>query len=67
MVQFYGLDSRGSIPGRKNRPLSTESIPALGPTQSPIQWVPEAFSPGVKPPGCEADHSPQVSAQAKKQ
>jgi len=29
----------------------------LGPTQLPIQWVPEAFSLGVKRPGHEADHS----------
>jgi hypothetical protein len=24
------------------------SRPALGPTQSPVQWVPEVLSPGVK-------------------
>jgi len=26
------------------------SGPALGPIQHPIQWVPEAISPGVKRP-----------------
>jgi hypothetical protein len=38
----------------------------LGFTQPPIQWVPEAFSPGVKRPGREADHSPPNSAEVKK-
>jgi hypothetical protein len=33
--------------------LATASRPALGPTQSPTQWVPRALSPGVKRPGCE--------------
>jgi hypothetical protein len=28
--------------------LSSASRPALGPTQPPIQWVPEVLSPGVK-------------------
>jgi hypothetical protein len=32
------------------------SRPALGPTLPPIQWVPEAFLPGVKRPVREADH-----------
>jgi hypothetical protein len=36
---------------------------ALGPTQPPIQWVPEALSLGVKRPGREADHSPSSSAE----
>jgi hypothetical protein len=42
------------------------SKPALGSTQPPIQWVPEALSPGVKRPEREADHSPSVSAEVKK-
>jgi hypothetical protein len=33
------------------------SGPALGPIQHPIQWVPEAISPGVKRPAREADYS----------
>jgi hypothetical protein len=37
----------------------------LGPTQSPIQWVPGALSLGVQRPGREADHSPPPSAEAK--
>jgi len=36
---------------------------ALEPTQPPIQWVPGAFSLGVKLPGREADHSPPSSAE----
>jgi hypothetical protein len=66
----YGLDDRGvgvrvpvgsrifSSPPRPDR--------LWGPTQPPIKWVPGALSPGVKRPGREADHSPQVSAEAKK-
>jgi hypothetical protein len=40
--------------------------PALGSTQPPNQWVSGALSPGVKRPGCEADHSPPASAEVKK-
>jgi hypothetical protein len=40
------------------------SRPALGPTQSPVQWVPGVLSPAVKArPGREADHSPRLSLQ----
>jgi hypothetical protein len=45
--------------------LTTVSRPALGPTQSPIHWVPGALSLGIKRPGCEADHSPPSSAELK--
>jgi hypothetical protein len=38
---------------------------ALGPTQSPIQWVPGALSLEVKRPGREADHSPPSSVEVK--
>jgi hypothetical protein len=38
----------------------TASRPALGLTQSYIQWLPRFFSPGVKRPGCESDHSPYL-------
>jgi hypothetical protein len=40
--------------------FTTASRPALGPTQSPIQWVPGALSLGVKQPVREADHSPHL-------
>jgi hypothetical protein len=49
----------------KNFLLSTSSRPVLGPTQSPIQLVPGAFSPGVKRPGREANHSPPTIAEVK--
>jgi hypothetical protein len=51
----YGLDERGvgvRIPGGgKNFHLSMSCIPALGPTQPPIQWVPGALSPRGKAAG----------------
>jgi hypothetical protein len=37
--------------------FATESRLALGPTQPPIQWVPEALLLG-----CEANHSPPSNA-----
>jgi hypothetical protein len=45
--------------------FTTASRTALEPTQSPIQWVPEALSLGVKRPEREADHSPPSSAAVK--
>jgi len=38
--------------------FTTAFRPALGPTQPPIQWVPEALSLGAKQSEREADHSP---------
>jgi len=38
---------------------------ALGPTQPPIKWVPEALFLGVKWPEGEAGHSPPSSAEVK--
>jgi hypothetical protein len=62
----YRLDGWGSIPIRGNSFLfSTVSRPALGPTQSPIQWVLEVLSLGIKQPGHEADLSPLSSAEVK--
>jgi hypothetical protein len=43
----------------------TASRMALGPTQLPIQWIPEALSMEVKRPGREADHSSPSSAEVK--
>jgi hypothetical protein len=48
----YGLDGRGSIPGRVKRSFSFLQRPhRLWPTQPPIEWLPGAVSPGVKLPG----------------
>jgi hypothetical protein len=41
------------------------SVPALGPTQPPIKWIPGALFPGVKRPRREADHSLPSSAEVK--
>jgi hypothetical protein len=38
--------------------------PHLGPTLSPVQWVPGLFQ-GVKRPGRGVDHSPPSSVEAK--
>ena len=52
----YGLDGPG-IESRWKRDFPHPSRPALGPPQPPVQWVP-GLSPGVKRPGCGADHPP---------
>jgi hypothetical protein len=59
----------GSFPGNTRFFLlftKFKLIVSLGPTQSPIQWVPWALSLGVKRQGREADHSPPSSAEVKK-
>jgi hypothetical protein len=43
--------------GCKNFAFSMSSRAVMGPTSPPIQWVPRGFSPGLKRPGREADHS----------
>jgi len=45
--------------------FTTASSTALGPTQSPIQWVPGTLSLGSKWPVRKADHSPPPSAEMK--
>jgi hypothetical protein len=40
-------------------------IRALGPTQTPIHWVPGTLFLGLKRPWREADHSPQSIAEVK--
>jgi hypothetical protein len=58
---------RSSSPARgKNFLLSTTSIPVLGPTQPPIQWVLGSLSLGAKKPGHEADNTSPTSAEVKK-
>jgi hypothetical protein len=46
LAQWYGLDDRGfeSRQGLGIFLIATASRPALGPTQPPIQWVPDALS-----------------------
>jgi hypothetical protein len=63
----YGLSGRNSgLGGGKDFHFSKSSRPVLGPTQSLIQWVPGALSPGVKRPRREADHSPLTIVKLKK-
>jgi hypothetical protein len=45
--------------------VTTASKPALGPTQPPIQWVPEALIRKIKRPRREADYSPPRNAEVK--
>jgi hypothetical protein len=67
----YGLDDRGvgvRVPVESRILFSPRRPDRLwGPAQPPpIQWVPEALSPGVKRSGREADYSPPASADFKK-
>jgi hypothetical protein len=49
IVTDYRPDNWGSIPDRQRIfLLAPASIPALGPTQLPVQWVPGVLSLGVK-------------------
>jgi hypothetical protein len=45
--------------------LTTASRMSLGPSQPPIQGVPQALSLGVKQPGREANHSPHLMPRSK--
>jgi hypothetical protein len=53
------------FPPSQNFLFTTASGLAPGPTQSPIQCVPGAISPGVKRLGPEADHPHPSSAKVK--
>ena len=58
----YGLDG----PGVESRWGRDFPQPSLGPTQSPIRWVPGLFS-GVKRPGRGVDYPPHLSPRLKKE
>ena len=60
----YGLYGPGFESRWVGRDFPYPSIPALGPTQPPIQRVP-CLSRGVKRPGRGADHPPPFSAEVK--
>jgi hypothetical protein len=62
-TQCLGVLKGHPVPGAyKYGHLST---PTLGPSQSPIQWISGALSPGVKRPGREADRSSPTSVEVK--
>jgi hypothetical protein len=53
IVSGYGLDDRAievRSPAKAKRifTLASVSIPALGPSQPPVQWMPGVLSSGVK-------------------
>jgi hypothetical protein len=53
IVSEYGLDDwaieiRSPAEAKGFFPLASVSRTALGPTQSPVQWVPGFLSPGLK-------------------
>jgi hypothetical protein len=58
----YGLGGPWIV-SRWGRDFPHPSRPALGPTQSPIQWLPGL--PGVKRPGRGVYHPPSSSARVK--
>jgi hypothetical protein len=67
MATGYGLDGRGSIPGRsKNFSLLNSVHTGSGVTQPPIQWASSGLSLREKRPGCVVDHSPPTCAEVKK-
>jgi hypothetical protein len=55
-----GFDSQQ---GQDIFPFSVTSLGTLGSTQFPIQWVPGAFSPGLKHQEREAYHSPAPTVE----
>jgi hypothetical protein len=61
----YGLEGPTSIEASIHFFLFTASRPPLGPTQSPIEWVPGTVSSGIKLQEREADLSLPSSAEVK--
>jgi len=47
----FAFESRLRVVERRHI-RNAASIPALGPTQSPIQWIPVSLYAGIKRPGC---------------
>jgi hypothetical protein len=66
-IYGYGLNDRNSILGWTSGFFLFATVTRLfvGPTQSPVQWVPGAISPGVKRPWLEAEHSHPANAEFK--
>jgi hypothetical protein len=71
-VGIGGEGLRAGQPGSHSRQeqeiflLSTANIPAPGPTQPPVQWIPGSVSVWVKRPGMKlAEHSPLSGAEVK--
>ena len=65
IATLYGLESP-RIESRWSRDFPHLSRPALGPTQSPVQWVP-GLSRGKERPGRDTDPSPPSSAVVMKE
>jgi hypothetical protein len=67
IVSGYGLvDLRSEFDPRLRQgifPVTSESIPTLGSTQPPVQWVTCPFPGGKERPGREADHSPPFGVE----
>jgi len=61
------VDNWASIPGKDSESFvfASASRPALGDNPISSAIYTGSLSPGVKRPGCEADHSPQSSAEVK--
>jgi len=64
-VTRYGLEGP-QIESWWGRDFPHLSRPALGPTQSPVQWVP-GLSRGLRRPGRDVDHPPPSSAEVMKE
>jgi hypothetical protein len=63
---FHGLGFGVCFPeGTRESLFSIRFRPALGQPQPPVEWVPDAVSPGLNRQGHEAEHSPPSSAEFK--